>query len=175
MWGILLYCHSKVICWLGRSCSRHRDKIDGLTFVTLNLLWEALMGQCKRDVTPSLCNGDQNDVMFHFGVFNSLWPSYVIWRHRSGSTLAQVMVCCLTAPSHYLNQCWHVISKVLRHSSEGIIMRRSEDTNQWNKIENSIFRIAFGSPRGQWVNVWMNNSSENADTGIDIDKPLMKW
>ena len=27
------------------------------------------------------------------------------WRQRSGSTLAQVMACCLTAPSHYLNQC----------------------------------------------------------------------
>ena len=31
---------------------------------------------------------------------NSLWPSDTIWRHRSGSTLAQVMACCLTAPSH---------------------------------------------------------------------------
>ena len=29
-----------------------------------------------------------------------------LWWHRSGSTLAQVMACCLTAPSHYLNQCW---------------------------------------------------------------------
>ena len=36
---------------------------------------------------------------------NSLWPSYAIWRQRSGSILAQVMACCLTAPSHYLNQC----------------------------------------------------------------------
>ena len=60
---------------------------------------------------------------------NSLWPSDTIWRHRSGSTLAQVMACCLTAPSHYLNQCWLIISKVLWHSLEGIIMRRSEDTN----------------------------------------------
>ena len=34
-----------------------------------------------------------------------LWPSDTIWRQRSGSTLAQVMACCLTAPSHYLNQC----------------------------------------------------------------------
>ena len=34
---------------------------------------------------------------------NSLWPSDAIWRHGSGSTLAQVMACCLTAPSHYLN------------------------------------------------------------------------
>ena len=47
---------------------------------------------------------------------NSLWPSDAIWRHRSMSTLAQVMACCLTAPSHYLNQCWLMISEVLWHS-----------------------------------------------------------
>ena len=45
-------------------------------------------------------------------LFNSLWASDAIWRHRSESTLAQVMACCLTAPSHYLNQCWLIISKV---------------------------------------------------------------
>ena len=27
---------------------------------------------------------------------NSLWPSDVIWRHRTGSKLAQVTACCLT-------------------------------------------------------------------------------
>ena len=42
---------------------------------------------------------------------DSLRPSDTIWRHRSGSTLAQVMACCLKAPSHYLNQCWLIISK----------------------------------------------------------------
>ena len=42
--------------------------------------------------------------------FNSLWPNDAIWRHRSGSTLAQVMAYCLAAPSHYLNQCWLIIS-----------------------------------------------------------------
>ena len=43
-----------------------------------------------------------------------LWPiaSNAIWRQRSWSTLDQVMACCLTAPSHYLNQCWLIISKV---------------------------------------------------------------
>ena len=30
--------------------------------------------------------------------FSSLWPSDAIWRHWFGSTLAQVMACCLTAP-----------------------------------------------------------------------------
>ena len=51
---------------------------------------------------------------------NSLWPRDTIWRHRSRSTLAQVMACCLMATSHYLNQCWLIISKVLWHSHEGI-------------------------------------------------------
>ena len=27
-------------------------------------------------------------------------------RHRSVWTLAKLMACCLTTPSHYLNQCW---------------------------------------------------------------------
>ena len=36
-------------------------------------------------------------------LFKSLWPSDIIWWHWSGSSLAQVMPCCLTAPSHYLN------------------------------------------------------------------------
>ena len=55
--------------------------------------------------------GNDNDQWF-----NSLWPSGVIWRQRSGSTLTQVMACCLTAPSHYLNQCWLIISEVNWHS-----------------------------------------------------------
>ena len=49
---------------------------------------------------------------------NSLMPSDAIWRQRTGSTLAQVMACCLTAPSHYLNQCLLFISKVLWLSCE---------------------------------------------------------
>ena len=36
--------------------------------------------------------------------------------------LTQVMACCLTALSHYLNQCWLIISKVW-HSSEGNFIR----------------------------------------------------
>ena len=37
---------------------------------------------------------------------NSLRPSDTIGRHSPGSTLAQVVACCLAAPSHYLNRCW---------------------------------------------------------------------
>ena len=34
--------------------------------------------------------------------FNSLWPSDTIRGQGTKSTLAQVMACCLTAPSHYM-------------------------------------------------------------------------
>ena len=51
-------------------------------------------------------------------LLNSLWNSDAIWRHRYRLTLGQVMPCCLTAPSHYLNQCWLLISKVPWHSPE---------------------------------------------------------
>ena len=47
-----------------------------------------------------------------WGINNSLWPSDAVWWCRSGSILAQVMACCLTAPSHYLNQCWLIINKI---------------------------------------------------------------
>ena len=49
-------------------------------------------------------------------MINSVWPSDAIWLHRSESTLAQVMACCPTAPSHYLNQCWLIINENLWHS-----------------------------------------------------------
>ena len=49
---------------------------------------------------------------------NSLRPSDAIWRQWTWTTLAQVMACCLTAPSHYLNQCWLIIREVLWHTSE---------------------------------------------------------
>ena len=65
---------------------------------------------------------------------NSLWPSDTIWRHNSGSTLAQVMACCLMAPSHYLNQCWLIISNVEWHSSEGKFTRNTSVINHRNYL-----------------------------------------
>ena len=84
------------------------------------------------------------------------WGLVTPWRHGTRSTLAQVMAWCLTAPSHYLNQCWLIIGEVPRHSSQGIILRWCEDINQWNKSENCSFKMSSRSPRGQWVkaNTW---------------------
>ena len=75
---------------------------DGLVFI-----W-------RQDKTTT-CNHHMLTCTIHHQI-NSLWPSDTIWWHRSGSTLDQVMAWCLMAPSHYLNQCWLIISQVLWHS-----------------------------------------------------------
>ena len=66
---------------------------------------------------------------------NSLWPSDVICRQGSRSTLAQVMACCLTAPSHYLNQYWLMISEVLWHSADKKFTENTSDIYHWNEFE----------------------------------------
>ena len=78
------------------------------------------------------------------------------------------MACCLTAPSHYLNKCWLIISKVLCHSSEHLIKSSFEGTNQQSKLEaslleNCIFKVASKSPRGQWVNCLEYTHSKGED------------
>ena len=72
---------------------------------------------------------------FHWIIFNSLRPSDAIWWYRSGSTLAQVMAWCLTAPSHYLNQCWQIISEVIRHLHEGNFTGTPQ-TSPWYDFKN---------------------------------------
>ena len=85
------------------------------------------------------------------GSVNSLWPSVIIWQmYRLGTTLAPVMSCCLMSPSHYLNQCWLLISEVMWHSHQ----RNFTVSTQANIIiilcMMSLKMIAT-SHRGQWV------------------------
>ena len=53
------------------------------------------------------------------------------------------MACCLTAPSHYLNQCW-LINTIPWHSSEGNFTGNTQDTYIWFqvwKISNLKFQL----------------------------------
>ena len=84
---------------------------------------------------------------------NSLRPSDAIWRQWSWTTLAQVMACCLTAPSHYLNQCWLIIRGVLWHTSESSFAGIAQGIDSGYEFEKDILKNTFKSPRGQWVNV----------------------
>ena len=54
---------------------------------------------------------------------NSPQTSETLWGHKSGSTFDLVMVCCLTTSSHYMNQCWLVISELLWRYPVAIYMK----------------------------------------------------
>ena len=77
---------------------------------------------------------------------NSLGPSDAIWRQRSGSPLAQVMACCLTAPSHYLNQCWLIINEVEWHSSMGNFTRDTTAIKHWNYLKIKCLKCHSNLP-----------------------------
>ena len=79
----------------------------------------------------------------------SLRPSDAIWRQWSWTTLAQVMACCLTAPSHYLNQCWLIIRGVLWHTSESSFAGIAQGIDSGYEFEKDILKNIFKSPRGQ--------------------------
>ena len=97
-------------------------------------------------------------------VINSLRPSDAIWRQRTGSTLAQVMACCLSAPSHYLNQCWFIIIKVQWCSSEGKSRLRYHSHQSLKLVYKLFSRILLKSPRGQWVKYFHTRSEIEVET-----------
>ena len=80
------------------------------------------------------------ETIHHLRRFNPLWPSDSIWQHRFGSTLVQVMACCLMAPSHYLNQCWPVINKVFWHSPHCNFTGNALNINNWCELEYYQFK-----------------------------------
>ena len=88
---------------------------------------------------------------------NSFWHSDAIWRQGSRSTLVQVMACCLTAPSHYLNQCWLIIAKVQWCSSEGNFHLRYRCHLSLKLAWKFFLKILLKSPRGQWVKTKTTN------------------
>ena len=98
----------------------------------------------------------KKDIIFHtlhiydFLQLNSLWSSEVLWCHTFGSPLAQVMACCLMAPSLYLNQCWFVTSTVLWHllTSKSNFKVSAHATILCNEFESYTYRITVISPRG---------------------------
>ena len=78
-------------------------------------------------------------------IFNSLWPSDTIRWQGTESTLAQVMACCLMAPSHYLNQCW-LIMKGSATITRGQFTRDNLAINYWStEISLKISYLNFYS------------------------------
>ena len=57
-------------------------------------------------------------------------------------------------------------------------MRKFEDTNQWSKIEDCIFKITVRSPKGQWFNALIPAlvpTSWHVMNCISSNMNLIKW
>ena len=106
--------------------------------------------------------------------FSGLVSNDAIWWHRSASTLTQVMDCCPIAPSHYPNQCWLIISRVLRPSSQSNSTVSAQLILLHNAFKNCIFQITATSPRGQWVNLRMSLISNHWFHGVCLGLPVLR-
>ena len=98
-----------------------------------------------------------------------MWPSDTIWWHSSVSKLDQVMACCLTAPSHYLNQCWLFINKAHWHLAESNFTHTVPDITHNQVFKNFIFgnTCTVSTPNDQWVTLWWpERSFKNIQTAL---------
>ena len=119
-------------------------------------LWNWFIGSLvNEDLATTGSVISWNDHRYDY-YLNSLWPRDSIRWHRSGSTLALVMACCLVATSNYQNQCWLIISdrvptKISEKSSmtfpwllqAKIQISRQKNTNICFAAHVSICRIYY--------------------------------
>ena len=74
--------------------------------------------------------------------------------NRDCSTLAEVMACCLPAPSHYLNQCWFIISNANDIYMRSILLKKLQPSITKSSTNSYNLNKIFKSPRGQWVKAY---------------------
>ena len=105
-------------------CSISRPSYHFTDVLNILLSWEHyyLDYKCSLSDYQNIFSFPQTIKSWLYSFINSLQPNDAIWQHRSGSTVAQVMFCCLMMPSHYLIQCWLVISKVSMCPSKSIMI-----------------------------------------------------
>ena len=96
----------------------------------------------------------------------------------SGSTFAHVTACCLTAPCHYLNQCWLIISDVFCKFP----MNYSR-----TKFIKWLWKLAWSLPYFQAANEWShqwrimlqgskyNFRFQKQTCHILVQAPIAKW
>ena len=90
--------------------------------------------------------------MCHLEFHTNICTLPIHWKTCSWSTLVQVIACCLTTPSHYLNQCWPIINEVQKHSFQGSSNGNYPDTSPCGGFHYHTIKITATFTRGQWVN-----------------------
>ena len=85
-------------------------------------------------------------------VFNSCGLVTPLWRQRSGSTLAPITACYLTAPSQWLNQWWVIANGICVIHMKAA----SHESNSWYQLVSLApklhLKLTAASFRGQWFN-----------------------
>ena len=83
--------------------------VGHILWMYIQLLWRHFICSCSSE-------------LHHWGqschCVEWLWLSDDILRHRTGTTLNQVMAYCHTASSHHLDHCWLIVKCVLWGSPE---------------------------------------------------------
>ena len=75
----------------------------------------------------------------NFDLVNSLAPRDALWV-KNWSTLFQLMACCLTAPSHYLNQFWLIMCEVRWYSAQSEISGNAENFSHQTMLWSYVFK-----------------------------------
>ena len=83
------------------------------------------------------------------------------------------MDCCLRAPSHYLIQCWLIISDVQQQSHAGNFTSDTFTIDLDNQLEINLFQLSFKSPRGQRVNCLRPCSYQWLGQSINQSNPVL--
>ena len=71
------------------------------------------------------------------------------------------MACCLMAPSHYLNQCWLLISEILWHSPKSNFTASTQTTSLYNEFE----KYTVSNICTTWINVYNQ----------ELIRPISSW
>ena len=92
---------------------------------------------------------------FNCSLINTLWPGDAISRHRSGSSLAHVIACCLKAPNHRLNQSW--LTEAHWYIAEGTF--KHNDVIKWKHFRRNC-PFVRGFYRCRWIPVTKASDAE---------------
>ena len=149
MFSVLLaLCEGEAIIWtngnlfsagsLGKTFSKILINTQQLSFTEMDMMYVEMLSAKLQPFFLGL------NVLAHCGLV--MPHGDIIW------TLDQARVCCLEAPSHYLNQCWLLIIGALQNSPKSNFMVKAQSTILYKKFEKYIFEITVISPRDQWFN-----------------------
>ena len=125
----------EISCYYIMIFTHYNDVIMSTMASQITGIWIVYSTACsgadrrKHQNSPSLAFDD---------VIMSLKLSGAIWHPGTYSTLVQVIAWWLMAPSHFLNQCWHIVNMIRSAFQLLNLIRNSKFFFQENAFEKVI-------------------------------------